>query len=199
MLALTSDIPTWAHRLPAGGKLLALALASLALYSAPAPLWVLAVGAVLALGLYLSCGWTFARKGAQSLRGILFLALLIFAWMGWTRGGETGVLHAGRLVVAVALANFVTLTTRLDAMSDVFMRLFGLVGLPLVIRRRIALALALAIRFVPVLSARAGRLHMAWRARSAKRAGIALIMPMVVSAIDEAEQVAEALRARGGV
>lgn len=199
MLALTSDIPTWAHRLPAGGKLLALALASVALFGAPAPLATLGAGAVLALGLYLSGGITFARKGLAGLRGIAVLVLILFAWMAWTRGFQTGLLHGGRLLVAVALANFVTLTTRLDAMSAVFMRILGWLGLPLVLRRRIALALALAIRFVPVLGARAGRLHLAWRARSARPAGVALIMPLVVSAIDEAEQVAEALRARGGV
>lgn len=199
MLALTSDIATWAHRWPAGAKLLALAVASVVLYAAPAPLAVLGGGVALSVALYLSGGMVFARKGVRSLRGVMVLALILGAWMGWTRGFETGLLHAGRLLVAVALANFVTLTTRLDAMSAVFMQLLGWLGLPAPLRRRIALALALAIRFVPVLSERAGRLHLAWRARSGKRAGVALIMPMVVSAIDEAEQVAEALRARGGV
>lgn len=199
MLALTSEPPIWAHRLPAGVKLAALCVGTVVLFAAPWPLTTLALGAGLAAGLYASGGGVFLRLGLRSLRGLTVLAAILFAWMWLTRDWQAATLQAGRLLVAVALANFVTLTTRLDQMSDVFQRLFALMGLPAQWRARIALALALAIRFIPVLSEKGARLALAWRARSNRRAGAALVMPMVLSAIDEAEQVAEALRARGGV
>ena len=199
MLALTSEPPIWAHRIAAGAKLAALCVGTVVLFAAPWPLVTLALGAGLAAGLYASGGAVFFRLGLRSLRGIAVLAAILFLWMWLTRDAQAATLQAGRLLVAVALANFVTLTTRLDAMVEVFQRLFKRLGLPAVLRARIALALALAIRFIPVLTEKGARLHLAWRARSTRRAGVALVMPMVLSAIDEAEQVAEALRARGGV
>lgn len=59
-------------------------------------------------------------------------------------------------------------------------------------------AIVLVIRFIPVLRARAQGLIEAWRARSPRRAGWQVAFPITLLAIDDAEQVAEALRARGG-
>ncbi|PJE28084.1 ABC transporter permease, partial [Pseudooceanicola lipolyticus] len=38
-----------------------------------------------------------------------------------------------------------------------------------------------------------------WRARSPRRPGLRTILPLAALAIDDAEHVAEALRARGGL
>jgi biotin transport system permease protein len=46
---------------------------------------------------------------------------------------------------------------------------------------------------------RMAALNDAWRARSARRAGWRLAFPATLAALDDAERVAEALRARGGV
>ena len=56
----------------------------------------------------------------------------------------------------------------------------------------------MVIRFTPVLAQKGAALAMAWRARSRKRAGWRVIMPFMVLALDDADHVAEALRARGG-
>ena len=63
----------------------------------------------------------------------------------------------------------------------------------------IGFAMALVIRFTPVLFAKAGTLIDAWRARSPRRPGWQVVMPIALLAIDDAEHVAEALRARGGL
>ena len=42
-------------------------------------------------------------------------------------------------------------------------------------------------------------LSLAWRARSRRRAGWRVIVPFMVLALDDADHVAEALRARGGI
>jgi biotin transport system permease protein len=55
------------------------------------------------------------------------------------------------------------------------------------------------IRFTPVLASKGAQLAQSWRARSAKRLSWRIVMPMTLLAIDDAEYVAEALKARGGV
>ncbi|MEP1941579.1 MAG: energy-coupling factor transporter transmembrane protein EcfT, partial [Sulfitobacter sp.] len=56
----------------------------------------------------------------------------------------------------------------------------------------------MVIRFTPVLTQKGAALALAWRARARKRAGWKVIMPFLVLALDDADHVAEALRARGG-
>lgn len=197
MIALTSEIPTWAHRVPAAAKFAALFVLTVAVV---APRWLPGPGLALAgaAALYLSCGLDFARAGARALRGIVVIAVIIGLWHWATGAAETGMLVAGRLVAAVAFANFVTMTTRLDDTTALFDRALGRIGLPAAPRRRFALALALAIRFIPVLADKGARLAEAWRARSRRRPGARIVLPMALLAIDDAEQVAEALRARSG-
>jgi biotin transport system permease protein len=102
------------------------------------------------------------------------------------------------MLSAVGLANLVTMTTTLAAMMDVVNRLlrpFARLGVNL---RAIELAAAMVIRFTPVLAQKGGALALSWRARSRRLAGWRVIVPFLVLALDDAEHVAEALRARGG-
>ena len=91
------------------------------------------------------------------------------------------------------------MTTPLQGMIAVLERLaapFARLGLK---PHVLAVSIALVIRFTPVLLARAERLAEAWRARSPRRPGWRVVVPLALGAIDDAEQVAEALRARGGL
>ena len=63
----------------------------------------------------------------------------------------------------------------------------------------LALAVALVIRFVPVLSERAANCAGLACAVCPGGRGGALIVPVTLAALDDAEHAAEALRARGGV
>jgi biotin transport system permease protein len=65
--------------------------------------------------------------------------------------------------------------------------------------QRAALAIALTIRFIPVMGQRAEELAQAWRARSPARPRWRIMPALSLSALDDAARVAEALRARGGV
>jgi biotin transport system permease protein len=60
-----------------------------------------------------------------------------------------------------------------------------------------ALAIALVIRFVPVLLASWQEREEAWRARTGRRASIRLIPAFVAETLRMADQIAEALDARG--
>ena len=195
MLTLTSPVETWLHRVPAGAKLAALAIATTGLFTLDGPVWP---GASLLLtgALYLSCG--LLRYGLRRLLPLWPFLLVLALWHGWTGTLAEGGIVALRLVAAVAAANLVTMTTRLTDMVTVLERLAGPfrhLGLP---PRTLALALALVIRFIPVLSDRIGTLRLAWMARSARRAGWVLLVPATLAALDDADRVAEALRARGG-
>ena len=100
---------------------------------------------------------------------------------------------------AVALANLVTMTSRMDDLIGLVTwaaNPLGRVGLK---PRILAVSIALFIRFLPVLIEKGGFLVESWRSRSTKRASWRLVVPMALLALDDAETVAEALRARGGV
>jgi biotin transport system permease protein len=197
MLTLTSSHKTALHRWPAGVKLAALAGATVALLALPSAGAVWAVAGLVAAG-HLALGRGFALEAARALRPLWPFLVILAVWHLWTGEAAQGAKLAGRLVVAVALANLVTMTTRLDAMIALVERLahpFARMLPP----RRLALAIALVIRFTPVLMDKANLLGQAWRARSARRRNARLVLPLMLAAIDDAEQVAEAIRARGGI
>ena len=62
----------------------------------------------------------------------------------------------------------------------------------------LGLSVALVIRFVPVMLLRYDQIALAFRARSPRRPGWRILMPVLLAALDDADRVAEALRARGG-
>lgn len=198
MLSLTSERSTWMHRLPAWAKLAALSAATVALFRLPGP-----AAAALALAgtgaLYLSGGAAFAREGLAPLRMVAVFAALILAWHLWMGEAALGLLLALRLLAAVALANLVTLTTRFDAMMALLVRLLAPLRWLGLNPARPAFAAVLVLRFTPVLAEKGARLAEAWRARSPQRPGWQILMPWIVMALDDADHVAEALKARGGL
>jgi biotin transport system permease protein len=103
-----------------------------------------------------------------------------------------------RLGAAVGLANAVTMTTELAEIIAVLTRLARpLVRLGLN-PKVLGLSVALVIRFVPVMLQRYDQIVLAFRARSPRRPGWRILMPVLLAALDDADRVAEALRARGG-
>ena len=198
MISLTSDIRTPYHAWPAGPKLLGLSGFTLAIfYMDGVALSAAVVAAVCAA--YLPGGLRFARQGARLMRPVFWFVAVIMIWhlaVGRTTEGAVVVL---RLIAAIAAANLVTLTTRLEDMLDVIQRGLARLGVSQRTRRKLALSVALVIRFTPVLTQKGGLLVQAWRARTVKRPGWRLVLPFALLAIDDAEHTAEALKARGGL
>ncbi len=197
MLTLTSPVETWAHRMRADVKLALLAVATTGLFVLGSPLALAAVLGVM-VGLYLSGGTDFAIAGLRLLRPLWPFVLIVALWHLWTGNPVGGLVVILRMLAAVALANFVTMTTRLSDMVTIFQRLarpLQVFGLP---PRRLALAFALVIRFLPVMLDRMEQIGASWRARSPRRPGWRVLVPATLAALDDADRVAEALRARGG-
>ncbi|WP_420569592.1 CbiQ family ECF transporter T component [Thalassovita sp.] len=198
MIALISDIRTPYHGWRAGAKLLGLCLFTFGIFFLDGIAASLAVTALVAAA-YLVGGTDFARQGLRMLRPMLYFIAIIMVWHWITDAIPQGVVIVLRLLAAIAAANLVTLTTRLEDMLDVVQTSLAWLRVPYQARRRFALAIALVIRFTPVLVQKGGHLLEAWRARTVKRPGWRLVLPMALLAIDDAEQTAEALKARGGL
>lgn len=197
MLTLTSPVETWAHRLPSGLKLAALALATSGLFALKTPL-PLGLACLATAAIFLTGGARFALTGLRLLWPLWPFVVIVGLWHLWNRDVAGGAVVILRMLAGVALANFVTMTTRLADMLTVFqwlarpLRPLGLSP------RRLALAVALMIRFIPVLLDRMTQIRQAWSARSPRRPGWRVMVPVTLAALDDADRAAEALRARGG-
>jgi biotin transport system permease protein len=198
MISLTSEVRTPYHHWPAGAKLLGLCLFTVITFYLEQSLVVLSVLLAVVLA-YLPGGWRFLRQGVGLIRPVFWVSIIIMSYHLATRDVEAGLVVCLRLAAAVGAANLVTLTTALEDMLDVLERAMARLSVPRYIRRRIALSVALVIRFIPELTRKGGTLMEAWRARSTKRLSWKLLLPFALLALDDAEQVAEALKARGGI
>lgn len=198
MLSLALPGTSWAHRLPAGAKfgVLALAMAVLVVFDDPGPL---AVAAAIAVGLHATLGLRGLRAGAVAMRPIAWIIGLIVIWQLVTGTPREALVLALRIFSMVGLATFVTLTTPLPDLIALVEWLAAPLARFGLSPRLPALAVAMVLRFIPVLRGRMEMLALAWRARSRKRPGPRLIVPMVLSLLDDSDHLAEALRARGGL
>lgn len=184
------------HRAPAGAKLLGLAAAELAvglLARTPATVGLAAMATAAAYTL----GHVPAATAWRMLRPVLVIAVLVGAAQWLYAGPPRATVVAGQLVVAVALAVLVTVTTRTSALLDAVeqaLRPLRLVGVE---PSRVALTLALAVRSVPVVADLLAELREAQRARGVSGGLTTLGVPLVVRTVRHAESLGEALAARG--
>lgn len=182
--------------MPARFKLLALAFASVLILPVVDPR--------ILVGLLAGVVALYATMGRAGLRQLLLLKplvsllVIIFLLHGLSGSWVVGLTSVLRLVVMVLLANFVSITTRMDDMMEAVLPLFYPLRLLGMSPRRPALAVTLVIRFAPVLLAVYSALGEAYRARTGRRGNWRLIAPFALQSLKMSENVAEALSARGG-
>ncbi len=196
MLALTIETRTWMHQLPAWVKLAGLAAMTILFLPITDPILVAAFLGGVSL-LYASLGRAAMQIALRQFRPILFIAGVIFLWHLLLGDAQAGLLISLRILALVALANAVTITTRLDDMIAVVTGLLAPLRRFGVSPEIFGLAVALAIRCIPVLLMKGDTLRMSWRARSPRRPGVQTLFPLVLVALDDADHMSEALRARG--
>lgn len=187
---------SWAHRMPAGWKLLTVALGSLLLFQVTA-IWIFGACLAAVVALYTSLG----REGLAQLailRGLtMFLGVLLL--LHWFSGSLVdGIVAVLRLVVMFLAANFVSITTRMDDMLEAVQPLFKPLEWLGLSSRKPALGVALVLRFVPHMMQVFSMLREAWQARTGSRTSWRLIAPFAVQSLRMSDNVAEALKARGG-
>lgn len=181
------------HRCPSGTKLLALLVATTALLVLRSPVAVV-IGTVVVGTLY-----ALARLGPGVLwvqiRPLRWFVVALVPLQWWLLGPVGAFVTIGTLVVAVAAAGLVTVTTRTEDLLTVIERV--LQPIPRIDSDRIALALILAIRAVPVLAEFASQVQQARRARGLERSMRAFAVPLVLRTIGHADRLGDALVARG--
>ncbi len=194
MISLYISRKTWLHRLPAGLKLFLLLAASLAILPIDNPVPI-TVGCCFIAAVYLSLG-EIGRERLADLRSILLLVLGLGLFQGVVMDWQTAWLSVVRLFLMVMIADLVSATTPMQEIMRVVCPLlapFRFVGLN---PDRLSLAVALVIRFIPVLLAQWQAQSAAWQARSNKRPGLRLIAPFMTVTMSRTDKIADALMAR---
>lgn len=182
------------HRCPAGAKIVAMIVAGTILFALPR--LDLALAALTATGLlYRLAGISGSLVLAQLRPLAWILAVLVLVQLaldGWL----AGLLVATRLASLVLLAGLVTLTTRSADLIEALQR--GLAWLkPLGVNpAKVGLAIALTLRFIPVLAAITAEVREAQRARGLERSLVALTVPVVVRMLKMSDDIAAAIDAR---
>jgi biotin transport system permease protein len=198
MISLTSPIRTKAHDWPASFKLGSLCITTALLFLIE-DIWVLISVFTFVMLTYALPGKVFFLNGLRQLRMLWPFILIVGIWHVWTGSFVDGGVIVVRLVSAVALANLVTMTTKLSDMIDVIsviLRPLHALGLK---PKVVEIAIALVIRLTPVLVSKGSQLSDAWRARSESAPSWRIILPFTILALDDTDHVADALKARGGL
>ncbi|OZE33168.1 MULTISPECIES: energy-coupling factor transporter transmembrane protein EcfT [unclassified Rhodococcus (in: high G+C Gram-positive bacteria)] len=184
------------HRMSPGSKLLALIFAILGtVIFARTPLEVAAV-ALLVAALF-AVARIPAKVALAQLRPVLWMLLIIGVFQVIITTWQRAVVVCGVLVISVALAALVTLTTRVTDMLDTVTRALGPVRRFGVDPDRIGLLLALAIRCIPLLASIVQEVSQARKARGLQWSMTALATPVLVRALRTADAMGDALVARG--
>lgn len=186
------------HRTPAGLKLLLLAVGVFVVVWLKQP-WQIGIALVVTAGLYAvaGIGWRAALSQLAPLRWIIPL-LLVFQIIlsNW----QHALMTTGSLVINVALAALITLTTKVTAILDVAQRLLRPLRRFGVDPDRVGLMLALTIRCIPMVAGIVREVSEARKARGItgiRGSMMALAAPAVVRALRSADAMGEALTARG--
>lgn len=184
------------HRLPAGVKLLALGasilLISLTVRSLPA-VGVAAAGVVAVFAL----GGIGPAEAWRQMRPMLWVLLFVFAFQVVFTDWRRAVIVCAVLAASVALAAVVSLTTRTSAILDTIMAVLSPLRRIGVRTDHIALALALAIRSIPLMVEVVAQVDEARKARGLRPGARILVAPVVIAALRTADGFADTLVARG--
>lgn len=183
------------HRLPAGVKLSALLVAGACSVLVRTPTQTATAVACVLLGY--AAGRVPIRVVLESLRPLLWVAVPLGLFQVLVVGWPRALVIVGVIVALVLLANLVTLTTRTSDLVDVVVRLsrrFSFLG---VNPERVGLMLNLAIRGVPLVVELAAQVREAQHARGQGLSPRAFAVPLIVGALRRADELGDALAARG--
>lgn len=182
------------HRLYAGVKLTILAVTCTVVFFLES--WQLTLALIATLSLYVLAELP-PRAIWQQLRPALPFILMLALFQGLTADWWEAIDTTQRFSCLILLASLLTLTTSSGALSDAVLaglRPFKRFGLP---TERIALAMTLTLRFIPVIAQASEEVREAQRARGGKNHILRSAGPTLIRTLKLADELAEALEARG--
>ena len=187
---------TWLHRVRAGLKLAVLAIGSTALMWVHSPSLLLVACALVCL----SVRWAGAslQQVWQQLRPLVWL---LFVWGGlsvWAHGVLQAFEMILRLLTLVLAALVVSMTTPLTQMMQVvawLLKPFQRLGW--VDADKVALGFGLTMRLIPELGVQWQDIREAQLARGLTPSPLTMGVPMLLRTLRRADEIAEAIDARG--
>ncbi|MBB4427557.1 biotin transport system permease protein [Bradyrhizobium sp. CIR48] len=186
---------TWLHRVPAGAKLAGLALLSVLLL--PVGDWRILAGVLALIAMVYAGSGRVGMARLSLLRPLLPLLVVVGGVQTASGDWNAGAVVTMRLLAMLLLADLVSMTTTMSALVEVLTPVLRLLRPLGVNPRKMALAVALVLRFVPVLMTRWRAREEAWKARTHRRIPLRLVAAFVADILQLADRVAEALDARG--
>lgn len=183
------------HRCPAGSKLAALVAAALGLSVIPQSGWSIGVALLAVCALYAVARLPLMVLVAE-LRRVSGLVVVLGAALWIFSGPEAAWVSTARVVCLILLAALLTLTTRMGDLLEVLRRMLAPLRRAGVDTEAVAMTLSLTIAMIPVVQGFAAQVRDAQRARGA-RLGIRWIVPLMVRTLRHADDVGDALAARG--
>ena len=196
MGSLYSDHQTWLHRVPAAVKLIFFAVLGALQFLMEGPA-VLIASAVACCLLFASLGRAIypARKLVFS---VLLAGLLIMACHAYLQQALVGLVSALRLLSASLLGIALTLTTRTRDLLSVFEQLLSPLQRAGIRTERLALQLAMMLRFTEHFFVVWKRLDDAHRLRTGKAGGLVILAPLTIKMLMSARRAADTLELRLG-
>lgn len=195
MLSLYVPGDSLVHRAPAAAKLAVLLICGAALFVVSSiPLHAVELALVAGLFHAARLPW---RDAFRQLRTALIFLVPIFLFHVFVTDWALGLETILRILVLLLLAVLVTLTTRTTDMIDVLeaaVRPLRHVG---VNPSKTGMMLSMVIRFIPMMMREAQEVLEAQRARGLDRNAIALLMPLLIKTLKMADDLSDAIEARG--
>ena len=196
MGSLYSEHRTWLHSVPAGWKLFLFALLSTLQYGVD-NLTVLGLCTALCCVLFASLGRAVA-PARKLLLSLLLACALILVFHSFMHQVQVGVVSTLRLLSASLLGIALTLTTRSGDLLNVLELLLSPLQRLGVKTERLALLLAMMLRFTEHFFVVWKRLDDAHRARTGKAGGLRLLAPLTIHMLVSARRLADTLELRLG-
>ncbi|MBN9629627.1 MAG: energy-coupling factor transporter transmembrane protein EcfT [Actinobacteria bacterium] len=189
------------HRMPAGPKLLLVVVAVLGVSLLPATWAGAAVAAIVPVLAYaaagLGDGLLGMRELGRQLLAVRWVIVITVAGQLLFLGPEPAVVNTARVASAIVLAALLVLTTRVADLLDALERGLRPLAALRIDPARVALLLTVTLSTVPVLAGLARDVRDAQRARGVRAGLRAFAVPFLVLAFKHADELGDALTARG--
>jgi biotin transport system permease protein len=183
------------HRAPAGLKFVATLAVTALIFLVSSLVWL----GVLTLAVLLC--YALARITPQrcwrAARALIPLTVLVVLAQWWARGPDDAVLIGLRLLATMACANLFTLTTKIDDLISAVESALRPARRLGVRPERVGLLVGLTVQAIATLAAIANEVREAQRARDTTRSVRAFAVPFLVRTLRHADELGEALAARG--
>ena len=195
MLALRFPQPTALDNVPASLKLLLLAAATSGIF------FISTLGTMFLIFLaittfHLLFGWQIFKFSLNLLKPLLPFIIIMVFWHLYSRDLTGGLLIIMRLLLIVSLANLVTCSTKTSEITEIIEKILRPMQFLNINTQAISLSVIIFIRFTPIVLERHHILSLAYKCRSGKRPSWQLILPLILSIMDDADHVAQSLKSR---